>query len=108
VSGEGVGAGLASRLPESARRWVCPTGTLGLRVPNHEAILQVLGWLPGPLVLTSANPTGQLEATTAEAVARSLGDRLALIIDDGPSPLGRPSTVVVVEGEAWRIVREGV
>jgi protein-tyrosine phosphatase len=107
VSGDGIADGLASRLPESTRRWVCPTGTLGLRVPNHEAILQVLGWLPGPLVLTSANPSGQAEATTADAVARTLGGRLALIIDDGPSPLGQPSTVVVVEGEAWRVVREG-
>jgi protein-tyrosine phosphatase len=108
VSGDGVETGLASRLSESVRRWICPTGTLGLRVPDHEALLQIRGWLPGPLVLTSANPSDQVEATTAEEVARTLADRVALIIDDGPSPLGRPSTVVVVEGEAWRVLREGV
>jgi len=108
VSGNGIEAGLASRLPESVRRWICPTGTLGLRVPCHEAILQVLNALPGPLVLTSANPSGQVEAKTADEVARTLGDCLALIIDDGPSPLGRPSTVVVVQGKTWRTVREGV
>jgi tRNA threonylcarbamoyl adenosine modification protein (Sua5/YciO/YrdC/YwlC family) len=108
VSGNGMETGLSSRLPESVRHWICPTGTLGLRVPAHEVILQVLSALPGPLVLTSANPSGTTEATTADEVARTLGDRLALIIDDGPSPLGRPSSVVVVEGENWRVVREGI
>jgi protein-tyrosine phosphatase len=108
VSGNGIEMGLASRLSESVRRWICPTGTLGLRIPAHEAILQVLSLLPGPLVLTSANPSGTTEATRADEVARTLGDRLALIIDDGPSPLGRPSTVVIVEGENWRVAREGV
>jgi tRNA threonylcarbamoyl adenosine modification protein (Sua5/YciO/YrdC/YwlC family) len=108
VSGDGLARGLAGRLPESVRRWVCPTGTLGLRVPCHEAILQVLDALAGPLVLTSANPSGKVEATTADQVARTFADRLALIIDDGPSPLGRPSTVVVVEGERWKVAREGV
>jgi len=108
VSGDGLAAGLAGRLPESIRRWVCPTGTLGLRVPCHEAILQVLSALAGPLVLTSANSSGKVEATTADEVARTFADRLALIIDDGPSPLGKPSTVVVVEGESWKVAREGV
>jgi len=107
VSGDGLTAGPANRLPESVRSRVCPTGTLGLRVPCHEAILQVLNVLGGPLVLTSANPSGRADATTADEVARTLADRVALIIDDGPSPLGRPSTVVVVEGEKWRMVREG-
>lgn len=108
VSGNGIERGTINCLPESVRPWICPTGTLGLRVPAHEAILQVLRSLPGPLVLTSANPSGVAEATTAEEVARTLGDRLALIIDDGPSRLGQPSTVVILEGEKWRIAREGV
>src|SRR5262245_15897313 len=33
VYGDGVDKGLASRLPESVRQRVCPSGTLGLRVP---------------------------------------------------------------------------
>ncbi len=103
----GSGEGLAGRLPESVRGWVCPAGTLGLRVPDHDAILHVLHSLPGPLVLTSANPSGEAEATRAGEVARTFGDRLALIIDDGPSPLGRASTVVHIQGEQWNVVREG-
>jgi protein-tyrosine phosphatase len=108
VSGNGIDRGLAGRLAQSVRRWVCPTGTLGFRVPAHEAILHALDSLPAPLALTSANPSGMVEANTADEVARTLGDRLALIIDAGRSPLGRPSTVVIVEGENWRVAREGV
>lgn len=100
-------AGLAGSLPKSVRSWVCPAGTLGLRCPAHEAILQVLHSLPGPLVLTSANPSGAVEATRADEVARTFADRLTLIIDDGPSPLGRASTVVHIQAENWKVIRQG-
>jgi protein-tyrosine phosphatase len=79
-----------------------------LRVPAHAAILQVLASLPGPLVLTSANPSGQEPATTADRVDRSLGDALALIVDDGPSHYGEASTVVKVNGDRLEVLRAGV
>src|SRR5438445_13881490 len=50
--------GLISRLPEPVRRRVCPAGSVGLRAPAHRAILGALQLLPGPFVLSSANPTG--------------------------------------------------
>jgi protein-tyrosine phosphatase len=104
----GVEHGLASRLAEPIRQRVCPTGTLGLRVPAHEAIGQVLRLLPGPLVLTSANRSGQPAATTAQAVLEAVGDEVALVIDDGPSRYGQASTVVQVNGDRWNVLREGV
>jgi tRNA threonylcarbamoyl adenosine modification protein (Sua5/YciO/YrdC/YwlC family) len=96
------------RLPDNVRQWVCPKGTLGLRSPAHEAIQQVLQLLPGPVLLTSANPSGETEATDAFQVARTFENHLALIIDDGPSPLGRASTVVRIQGDSWKVIREGV
>jgi protein-tyrosine phosphatase len=107
VCGEGLGEGLASQLPERVRLRVCPQGTIGLRVPAHEAIQQVLGRIPGPLVLTSANRSGEPEATTCEEVVRTVGDSLALVIADDPSPHGKASTVVQVEGNSWDVLREG-
>jgi protein-tyrosine phosphatase len=108
VSGEGVGRGLVSRLPESVRQRVCPTGTLGLRVPAHRAVHQVLHDLPGPLVLTSANRSGAAEATTAEEVLQAVGSAVDLVVDGGPTQYGQPSTVVRVEGSRWDVLREGV
>ncbi len=108
VFGAAAEQGLASRLPDSVRQRVCPTGTLGLRVPAHNAILQVLRRLPGPLVLTSANRSGEPAATSAEQVLQVLGDEVALVINDGPSRYGNASTVVQVNGNRWQILRAGV
>jgi len=104
----GVEHGLASRLPEQVRPHICPNGTLGLRVPAHEAILQTLQRLAGPLALTSANRSGEPAAKTAEEVVQALGEDLALVVNDGPCRFGQASTVVQVEGNTWRILREGV
>jgi tRNA threonylcarbamoyl adenosine modification protein (Sua5/YciO/YrdC/YwlC family) len=103
----GAAEGLVSRLPEPVRRRVCPSGSVGLRAPAHSAILTALQLLPGPLVLSSASPTGAPPATTASAVVEALGEEVPVVIDDGPTPLGRSSTVVRVDGGAWSVLREG-
>src|SRR5262249_8988328 len=83
-------------------------GTIGLRVPAHDAILHSLRRLPMPLALTSANLSGEPPAVTAEEVVSSLGDEVDLVIDGGPCRYGQPSTGVRVQGEAWSVLREGV
>ena len=108
VIGNGVAKGLASRLPDGARQMICPTGTLGLRVPAHEAILQLLRQLAGPLVLTSANRSGEAPAVTAEEVVEVVGNDVALVVNDGPCKYGQASTVVQIDGNAWKVLREGV
>jgi protein-tyrosine phosphatase len=108
VFGDGVEEGLASRLPAAVRERVAPGGTLGMRVPAHDAILQVLRRLAGPLVLTSANHSGGPPATTAGEVVEAVGDDVALVIDDGPSHYGQASTVVRVNGNRFEVLREGV
>jgi protein-tyrosine phosphatase len=108
VCGDGVAEGLLGRLPAATRRRVCPQGTLGLRAPAHEVVSQVRRLLPGPLVLTSANRSGEPDALTPEEVLEKLGDRLDLVIADGPSHFRRASTVVQVQGNSWTVLREGV
>jgi protein-tyrosine phosphatase len=100
--------GLAALLPAKVREVVSPNGTIGLRVPANEILLDVLRMLAGPIVLTSANRHGQPEANTAEEVARSVGENVALILDDGPCRYGQPSSVVRVEGNRFDVLREGV
>lgn len=83
--------------------------TLGLRLPDH-ALPRALAHRLGPIAASSANLSGQPDATTAERVAATLGDALALIVDDGPVRGGLPSTVVdcSVDGIPARVLREGV
>jgi protein-tyrosine phosphatase len=108
VFADGIDRGLASRLPAPVRPWVTPGGTLGLRVPAHDAILQVVRRLAGPLVLTSANASGERPATTADQVMQTVGEGLDLVINDGPCYFGQASTVVQVDGNECRVLREGV
>ena len=102
------GQGLVGRLPERVRQAVVPNGTLGLRVPAHHAVLEVLKMLAGPIALTSANLTGEPDSVNAEQAIDSLGDHVALVIDDGPSRYGQPSTVVRTIGKKCECIREGV
>jgi tRNA threonylcarbamoyl adenosine modification protein (Sua5/YciO/YrdC/YwlC family) len=100
--------GLFAQLPESVRAAVLPSGTIGFRVPAHGFILDVLRMLAGPLTLTSANRHGAKEATTAEEVIAALGDDIQMVIDDGACRYGQASSVVRVDGNQFRVLREGV
>src|SRR5262245_50391814 len=46
------------RLPQTVKRAVSPTGTIGLRVPGHPCVLDTLKLIVGPVAITSANRAG--------------------------------------------------
>lgn len=98
---------LVKRLPPEVQRAVAPEGAVGLRVPGHSVILDVLRMIAGPLALTSANRGGDPDPITATEVAENLGDEVAILIDDGPTRYGRPSTVVRVAGSQYTLLRAG-
>jgi len=108
VAGDCHPESLLRQLPPSVQQAVCPNGTIGLRVPAHAMVLDILRMLAGPVVLTSANPSGGPDPVTAEEVVESLGDSVALVLNDGPSRLGQPSTVVKIGDKSFDILREGV
>ncbi len=97
-----------SRLPEEVQNHVMPNGAVGLRVPGHEIALQTLRLSAGPLVLTSANVSGQPPAVNAEQVVEQLGDSIDLVLNDGPCRFGQASSVISVEGNRFDMLREGV
>ncbi len=84
------------------------SGAIGLRVPDH-AVPRALARALGPLPLTSANLSGAPDARDANEVLRQLGATVAVVLDDGPSPGGVPSTVVRFAAGADRpeLLREG-
>jgi L-threonylcarbamoyladenylate synthase len=89
-------------LPES----VSATATVGVRVPDH-AVARALLRATGPMAVTSANISGQLSPSTAQEVFTQLDGRIALIVDDGSTPGGVPSTVLDCTGHDLKILREG-
>lgn len=99
---------LVRRLPTKARQSVSPETTVGFRVPAHAAILDVLDMLAGPLVLSSANRSGEPDAINVRQVLDAVGPNVDLVLDDGPCRFGQPSSVVRVLGDTLEILREGV
>ena len=81
--------------------------SLALRVPGHplaEALLRRTG---RPLAAPSANRAGALSPTSARHVAASLGNRVPLILDGGPCPLGLESSVIDLTGRRPVLLRPG-
>lgn len=96
-----------NKLPELSRKAIMPEGTVGLRTPRNPFLLRVLRALNEPIVLTSANLSGESPATSASEVQDALGEKPDLVIDDGKAAFGRPSTVVKICGKETTILREG-
>ena len=82
--------------------------TVGIRVPNHPVTFALLSAVELPIAAPSANRSGEVSPTTAQHVARSLGDRIPLILDAGPTEIGIESTVVDVSGGTAMLLRPGV
>ncbi len=99
---------LVRRLPSFVQQAVSPSNAVGLRVPGHQLILDVMQMIVGPLVLSSANRSGQPDAVTAAEVLESLGDEVDLLLDDGRCRFAQPSSVVKVVGNRYEVLRAGV
>ncbi|HEY7005823.1 MAG TPA: L-threonylcarbamoyladenylate synthase [Sphingomicrobium sp.] len=81
--------------------------TVGLRVPDHPAMRALLRACGRPLAAPSANASGMISPTRAEHVLKSLGGRIPLIIDGGPTERGIESTIVAATGGPLRLLRRG-
>ena len=81
--------------------------TIGLRVPAHQAMQALLRAAGRPLAAPSANASGSISPTRAEHVLKSLGGRIPLIIDGGPTERGIESTIVAATGGPLRLLRPG-
>ena len=99
---------LIRQLPPKVQQSIVPSGTIGLRVPAHKLILEVLKLMPGPLTLSSANRSGEPDPVTAQDVVASLQGDVDLVLDDGRSRYAQPSSVVQIVDNQLRVLRAGV
>jgi L-threonylcarbamoyladenylate synthase len=81
--------------------------TVAVRVPSHPVAQALLHAAELPIAAPSANRSGHVSPTTAAHVEADLGDRVALILDGGPAPLGLESTVVDATGAEPVVLRLG-
>jgi L-threonylcarbamoyladenylate synthase len=101
-------------LPNPARRFPLACGPeperLGLRVPRLEGELAPLSGMSWPVLQSSANRSGGVDAARVADVDEELRAGVDLILDGGELP-GTPSTVVDLtsyeQDGTWELVREG-
>ncbi|MBW8865981.1 MAG: threonylcarbamoyl-AMP synthase [Acidobacteria bacterium] len=83
------------------------TGKVGVRVP-HDAVARAICRQAGtPVTATSANISGERATADPAEVERTLGSRIDLLIDTGPTPGGPPSTIVDTTVTPPALVRAG-
>jgi len=81
--------------------------SVGLRMPNHPLALAIIEAAGGALAVTSANRSGEPEASSAATVQSIFGSDLAYVVDGGECPGGRPSTVVRIDCDRLEVLRQG-
>lgn len=82
-------------------------GKIGVRWPALPYLEDWMRLIPGPIVSTSANRSGEPVPATLEELRRLFADRVDLFLESGEPALAAPSTVLDLTEEPFRIVREG-
>ncbi len=80
--------------------------TIGIRVPGHPVLAELLRRSGVPWATTSANRSGRPAIVEGQAVWEEFKDEVDFILDGGRVP-GTESTVVDATGPTPRILREG-
>ena len=98
---------VAKAKPEVPDELTAGSGTVGLRLPDDEAVRLFIRACGGALTATSANLAGEPPARIAEEVSNSFPAGLDLIIDGGAARGEKPSTVIDLSAQPIRLIREG-
>ena len=81
--------------------------TVAIRAPNHPVAQALLREAGRPIAAPSANRSGRVSSTKPAHVAAELGDKVALILDGGATPVGIESTVLDLSGPNPALLRPG-
>ena len=81
--------------------------TAAIRVPAHPVARALLDAAALPIAAPSANRSTAISPTTADHVMKSLGGRIDLVIDGGPTGFGIESAIVDVTRSPAVLLRHG-
>jgi tRNA threonylcarbamoyl adenosine modification protein (Sua5/YciO/YrdC/YwlC family) len=89
------------RLSHPSRR------TIGLRVPEHNVLQQLLAMFGQPLLATTLIPPGETDPLNdPEEIRERFAGRLQAVVDAGACPM-QPTTVIDLSGDLPVLVRQG-
>ena len=84
------------------------TSSVGVRQSSHPFARQLLRAFGRPITATSANISGRPAAVSAYEVKSQFGSQIDMIFDGGKTPGIVGSTIIGLEGNTLKLIREGV
>ncbi|MDD2876875.1 MAG: L-threonylcarbamoyladenylate synthase [Acidiphilium sp.] len=81
--------------------------SLAVRIPGHPTARALLEAASTPIAAPSANRSGRISPTRATHVAADLSDRIAAILDSGPTSVGLESTILDLTAATPTLLRPG-
>ena len=82
------------------------TDIIGIRVPNHAQIKELIKGVGKPLLVPSANKSGEKPAMSSEEAKSIFKDEVDYYIE-GKAIGGKPSTIIDISNGEIKIIREG-
>lgn len=83
------------------------SGTTAYRCPDDKWLCSLLNELKNPVYSTSANRSGEPQIEKVEQLEKEFSDEVKVIIDDGDRVGGVPSTIISIENNQVKVLREG-
>jgi L-threonylcarbamoyladenylate synthase len=87
--------------------YIVSENKVAVRIPGESFALKLAKASGFPITATSANISGMPPADSASLVFDYFNDRIDLIVDDGKTKGGLPSTIVDATGGIIKIIRKG-
>ena len=81
--------------------------TIGVRIPNNKIALKILEKYPYPLATTSVNESGEAAGVDVQDFITNFDGKVDIIIDGGKTELQVASTIIRLEDDEIKIIREG-
>lgn len=94
-------------VPELPDILTAMTGKVGIRLPGNKWTRRLIDAVGYPLTATSANRSNGTSLRTAKEVEKTFGSEIDLIIDPGPAPGGKVSTLLDTTVSPPVIIRHG-
>ena len=82
------------------------TGIIGIRVPDNKSIREMISYVDKPLLVPSANRSGDKPLVNYQDVIKEFGDELAYVVKENAGN-SKPSTIIDLTHEDVKILREG-
>ena len=97
---------LPAVLTDIAASVLGPDQTVGIRIPDHLFVIELVKRLDFPITSTSVNRTGEKPLNDPHAIAELFGMEVDLIIDAGILPPSAGSRIYDLTGETIETVRD--